>query len=211
MRKFFIALFTPLARRMETFNPNTLTFISFITGILTGLAFFLTRIQPWFFLVAGGLVSLSGAADSLDGIIARMYGRVTKKGDFLDHFSDRIVDIAIILGIAFSQGAHLILGFVLSLLILLHSYLGTQIEATLGKRSYQGTGKAEFFLGLILFSLLAAVFPYLGVEIAGNKIVIADMFMIILMIFALWGLVQRFLRGLIACMERDKEAGLGDQ
>jgi len=211
MRKFFITLFTPVAHRMSNFNPNTLTIISLITGILTGLAFALTRLTPWFFLVAGGLVGISGAADSLDGIIARMYSRVTKKGDFIDHFCDRLVDLAIILGIALSQGAHLILGFVLSLLILLHSYLGTQIEATLGKRSYKGTGKAEFFLGLILFSLLAALFPHLTVEIAGEKMVIADIFMIILLVFAVWGLIQRFSRGLRACIERDQETGGGNQ
>lgn len=210
MRQLFITLFTPVARRMVKFSPNALTIISLITGIIAGAAFVATRLNSWYFLLAGALVGLSGMADSLDGIVARMYGRVTKKGDFLDHFCDRLVDIAIILGIAFSQGAHLLLGFVLSLLVLLHSYLGTQLEATLGKRSYEGTGKAELFVGLILFSVLAAVFPNVSIVAAGEKFVPADLFMGILLFFTVLSLLGRYKRGIRACSEWDKKNQHGD-
>ncbi len=148
---------------------------------------------------------ISGTADSLDGIMARMYDRVTKKGDFLDHFCDRLVDISILLGLTFSRGAHLILGFFLILLVLLHSYLGTQIEATLGKRSYKGTGKAEFFVGLIVFSLLAVILPEISLEIAGEKMVLADIYMSILLIATLISLIQRFSRGIRSCIQWDKK------
>jgi len=195
---------------MVKFNPNALTIFSLITGITAGAAFVATRLNSRYFLIAGALVGLSGMADSLDGIVARMYDRVTRKGDFLDHFCDRLVDIAIILGIAFSQGAHIILGFVLSLFVLLHSYLGTQIEATLGKRSYEGTGKAEFFVGLILFSVLAAVFPALSLELAGEKYVPADFFLGILLFFTVLGLFGRFRRGMRACIERDNQNDHGN-
>jgi len=211
MRQFFITLFTPVARRMAKFSPNSLTIVSLITGIMAGLAYAGTHISSWYFLLAGGLIGISGMADSLDGIIARMYDRATKKGDFLDHFCDRLVDIAIILGIAFSKDAHLLLGFVLSLLVLLHSYLGTQIEATLGKRSYKGTGKAELFVGLIVFSLLAAVFPDLSLEAAGEKIVLADIFMGILLVFTVPSMIQRFSRGIKACSRWDNNNGNGDK
>jgi phosphatidylglycerophosphate synthase len=205
MRQFFITLFTPVARRMAGVNPNFLTMLSLIIGILAGASFVYTRQNPRFFLLAGVFIMISGAADSLDGIIARMYNRTTKKGDFLDHFCDRLIDIAILMGLSFSRGAHMILGFSLSLLVLLHSYLGTQIEATLGKRSYEGTGKAEFFVAFILFSIIAAIFPDPSLEIAGEKIVLADIFMSILLIATLISLIQRFSRGLKACSQQDKK------
>lgn len=204
MRQFFITLFTPAARYMGNVNPDLFTAISLAAGLLAGLSYVGTHISPWFFLVGGVFVIISGSADSLDGILARMYGRASKKGDFLDHFCDRLVDVSIILGLTFSKGAHLILGFSLALLVLLHSYLGTQLEATLGERSYEGTGKAEFFLSFILFSIIAAVFPGVSLEIAGEKMVLADMYMSVVLIATLLALGQRFHRGLRSCIKLDK-------
>jgi hypothetical protein len=90
-------------------------------------------------------------------------------------------------------------------LVLLHSYLGTQIEATLGKRSYKGTGKAEFFVGLIVFSLLAVILPEISVEIAGEKMGLADIYMSILLIATMISLIQRFSRGIRSCIQWDKK------
>ena len=204
MRQFFITLFTPAARQMGNVNPDVFTALSLAAGVLAGLSYVGTHVSSWFFLVGGVFVIISGSADSLDGILARMYGRTSKKGDFLDHFCDRLVDVSIILGLAFSRGAHLTLGFSLALLVMLHSYLGTQLEATLGKRSYEGTGKAEFFVSFILFSILAAVFPGVSLEIAGEKMVLADLYMSLVLIATLLALVQRFYRGLRACRGSDK-------
>ena len=204
MRQFFITLFTPAARFMGNVNPDIFTSLSLAAGVLAGLSYAATRVSPWFFLAGGLFVIISGSADSLDGILARMYGRASKKGDFLDHFCDRLVDLAIILGLAFSKGAHLTLGFSLALVVLLHSYLGTQLEATLGERSYEGTGKIEFFLSFILFSILAAIFPGEILDIAGKQLVLADIYMIIVLAVTLLSLGQRFHRGLRACTKLDK-------
>jgi phosphatidylglycerophosphate synthase len=61
---------------MAKVNPNTLTIISLIAGILAGISYVGSHISPWFFLLGGGFVMISGTADSLDGIMARMYDRV---------------------------------------------------------------------------------------------------------------------------------------
>lgn len=205
MRDFFIRLFTPLARHMERVNPDLLTLLSLAAGILAGLAYAATRIDPWFYLVGGCCLAVSGAADSLDGIVARMYGWTSRKGDFLDHFCDRVVDIAILTGLAFARDAHLVLGFSLALLVLLNSYLGTQIEATLGKRSYAGTGKAEFFVGFIIFSFLALIFPGPLFALSGMAISLVDVFMAVVFLLTLLSLQARFRLGIRACIEIDIE------
>jgi len=205
MRDFFIRLFTPLARRMSGINPDILTFVSLAAGILAGLSYAATRTNPWFYLAGGCLLALSGAADSLDGIVARMYGHVSRKGDFLDHFCDRLVDIAILSGLAFSADATPVFGLALTLLVLLNSYLGTQIEATLGSRSYDGTGKAEFFVGFILFSFLALIFPGTLLELSGRGIALVDIFMAVVFLATLSSLVQRFTLGLKESIARDSE------
>ncbi len=86
MRNFFINLFTPLARHLRSVHPNTLTFIGVVTGCLAGVSYALAEHGAAFYLLGGALVGLSGAADSLDGIVARMYGLISRKGDFMDHF-----------------------------------------------------------------------------------------------------------------------------
>jgi phosphatidylglycerophosphate synthase len=205
VRQLFIKLFSPLARFLGRVNPNALTITSLLLGILAGLSFVLTRKSPAYFLVGGGLTALSGMADSLDGIVARMYSRVTKTGDLLDHFTDRLVDVAILAGLTFSQGAHSIIGFTLIILALLHSYLGTQMEATLGERSYKGTGKAELFVAFVVFSILAFFLPDWALETKGLRFVPADLFMTILCAATLLSLFQRFRRGLQACREADRK------
>lgn len=207
MRDFFIRLFTPLARHMGKVHPDILTFISLSAGIVAGISFAATQTSTWFYLAGGCLLAISGAADSLDGIVARMYGHTSRKGNFLDHFCDRLVDIAILSGLAFSLDASPVFGLFLALLVLLNSYLGTQIEATLGKRSYAGTGKAEFFVGFILFSILALIFPGRIVELSGLEVALVDIFMSVVFLATLASLARRFRIGLQGSVEQDLREG----
>jgi phosphatidylglycerophosphate synthase len=72
--------------------------ISLIIGIAAGVLYLgggqLT------FALAGVLVFLSSIFDSADGMLARSQNRCTRFGLFLDLFCDRIVDFAILTGIA---------------------------------------------------------------------------------------------------------------
>ncbi|MBN1197174.1 MAG: CDP-alcohol phosphatidyltransferase family protein [Candidatus Aminicenantes bacterium] len=203
MRDFFIALFSPLAPRLRRIHPNVLTLFSLLMGVLAGVSFVLTRFSPLYFLVGGGFIALSGMGDSLDGIVARAHAKTSRTGDFLDHFVDRLVDVAILSGLAFSRGAHATLGFILIVLALLHSYLGTQIEATLGKRSYAGTGKAELFVAFIVFTIPACFLSDWHVRVGGHELVFADLFMLVLSLGTAISLAQRFRRGLRACRQVD--------
>lgn len=144
--------------------------------------------------MAGLLVALSGACDSLDGIVARMYHRTSLKGDFLDHFFDRVSDIAILLGLAYSPGAHRTMGTFCIILVLLNAYLGTQIEATFNKRYYGGIGKAELFVGLVILSLLLWLWPGPLFGAANENITLINLFFAILFGLTLLSLTQRFRR-----------------
>jgi len=203
VRDFFVALFSPLAPHLCRIHPNVLTLFSLLTGILAGVSFVLTRFSPVFFLLGGGFIVLSGMGDSLDGIVARAHAKTSRTGDFLDHFVDRLVDVAILAGLAFSRNAHATLGFILIVLALLHSYLGTQIEATLGKRSYAGTGKAELFVAFIVFTIPAYFLSDWQLRPGGRALVFADLFMIVLGLITAFSMMQRFLRGLRACRQAD--------
>jgi archaetidylinositol phosphate synthase len=201
IRDFFTWLFTPLARRLGGVHPDVLTGVSILTGCLAGLSFWLARHGDGFYLAGGALVAVSGACDSLDGLVARLHGRTSLRGDFLDHFGDRLVNVAIFAGLAFSPGACPALGLGTVILVMLNSYLGTQIEATFGVRYYGGLGKAELFVALIAIAVLLPLLKDLGVTVAGVRIVFVNLAFVALALLTAWALVLRLRHALRLCAE----------
>jgi len=199
VRGFFIALFTPLARRLRGVSPTVLTVLSVVAGVTAGGAFTLADRGASWYAVAALLLALSGAADSLDGIVARMYARATRAGDFLDHFGDRLVEIAVLSGIAFSPRASRTLGLYVLVVTLLHSYLGTQIEASFGGRPREGPGKEEHFVALVAFALALALFPDATLTVAARSVSLPNAFLAVLGLATLAGVAHRLVLARRSC------------
>lgn len=172
-------------------HPNTITFFSLITGCLAGAAYWATDHSPFFYFVGAAMVVISGLADCFDGIVARKYGKTSALGDFLDHFFDRIVNMAILGGLAFSPHASPPLGLAVAILILLNSYLGTQIETSFGARDYTGLGKAQLFVALILVSIGLGVHPDASLTIAGHTWTAINVFFAIISLATLQAMCHR--------------------
>jgi len=196
LRTILDAVFTPAARAMSGVHPNTLTLVSALTGTAAGIAFACAGNGRGWYAAAGALIALSGSADALDGLVARLHGKVSACGDFLDHAGDRFVEVAILAGIAASPGADTVLGLSVVILTLLNSYLGTQIEATFGRRSYKGPGKAEQFIGLVVFAAVLAIAPGFSVQIGAFRLSAANLLFLILGAGTLAGIVFRVRLGL---------------
>lgn len=205
MRQLFITLLTPLAKHLANVNPSTLTVISLIAGVLAGVAYGFTNTEPIFYILGAVLAAFSGIADSLDGIVARMHGRDSKFGDFLDHFCDRVVDVSILAGLAVSPRANSTLGLSVIIMVLLHNYLVTQIQASFGKRFYGGAGKPELFIALIGFSVFLAFFPDATLRIAGKPLALINILFVILGVAAVAGVIHRFFNVHIMCSANIKK------
>src|SRR2546428_1154397 len=94
--------------------------------------------------------------DALDGKIAKVGGKASVRGDFLDHVVDRYADVFMLGGIACNATyCRLGVGTLALLGVLLTSYMGTQAQAVGQGRAYGGVlGRADrlvllFFGGLI--------------------------------------------------------------
>jgi len=112
-------------------NPNALTVIGALICLVAAVAFS----AGWF--VAGGVLMLTGGAfDLLDGVVARSHGIATRFGAFLDSTLDRVVDMALLLGIAMhyvlegEPGRVLLAGYVLATSVLV-SYTQARAELVL--------------------------------------------------------------------------------
>jgi CDP-diacylglycerol--glycerol-3-phosphate 3-phosphatidyltransferase len=75
-------------------NPNVLTVIGVSINILSGVLFGLGH-----FFWAGVVLVVANLFDMLDGQVARLTGRVTRFGGFLDSSLDRLSDMAAFVGL----------------------------------------------------------------------------------------------------------------
>ena len=111
------------------------------------------------FVIGGVLLLISGFFDIVDGQVARVTGKTSKKGAFLDSVFDKIAEVAIFLGILignYSQGYVVLLAITLSLLV---SYTRARAES-LGIQ-LQGIGigeRAERLLVIALVGMAGATF-----------------------------------------------------
>jgi len=91
------ALLSALARRLLSagLTPDALTHAALVTGVLAGALFYVDH--GWMAFVT---VLLSGVLDAVDGRAARFGPGPTPWGGVLDLTSDRVVEAAILLGVA---------------------------------------------------------------------------------------------------------------
>ncbi len=77
-------------------NPNQWTISAFIPAVLC--FYFLTKSD---FLLATVFFALTAFVDLIDGAVARVQGKTTKKGAYLDTIVDRYVELIIFTGLSF--------------------------------------------------------------------------------------------------------------
>ncbi len=144
----------PMAEKMSSVNPNLISWVSLLFALLAGILFFLAR-GPYYVLAAGIFVLLNSLFDALDGRIAKLTGKASKRGDLLDHSIDRYADIFIISGIILGPLCRTWIGVFALIGVLMTSYMGTQADAIGVSRDYGGVaGRAERLLLLIFVSIL---------------------------------------------------------
>ncbi|HEC75881.1 MAG TPA: CDP-alcohol phosphatidyltransferase [Thermoplasmatales archaeon] len=144
---------TKMIARYDFFTPNLMTIISFFTGILSSILFFMGMLIP-----AGITTQLCSIVDGCDGEIARIKNMKTRFGGIFDALTDRMADFLIVLGMLFAYGftSLSIISFFLALSAsIIPSYV------------YHLTGMRTPFSGrdVRLFSIMAgAIISYFYIE-----------------------------------------------
>lgn len=140
-------------------TANQITWISFIIGSLSGLFIYIE--QPVLALV---VLWFSGFLDAVDGSMAR-HSRVSALGTILDVSFDRLVEISVILGLAFrfphAMWALLLLSVSIIYAMTIFLTVGAVTEKKGYKSFYYPPGLAERTEGFILFTLMIIFTDYL--------------------------------------------------
>jgi phosphatidylglycerophosphate synthase len=141
----------PLVRGIEI-NPNVLTVTGFV---ITTIAALVIQRNLW---LGGILIAFGGLFDIFDGVFARVNGRATSYGAFLDSLLDRYSDSFIFLSIAWHlagrgdhTGAFLSIGTMVGALLV--SYARARGEA-LGIDTHEGLMERPERIILVIFAAL---------------------------------------------------------
>ena len=182
-------------------SPNAITVMALVLNLSAAGVFIFAAREPQLFLLGIMLLATGGLADAFDGIVARVQGKASRFGDFLDHFADRVSDACVAAGWMIGSGVGIELTVAGVILVMLNGYIGTQIEATWAERRYEGVGRGEFVLALIVFPLVSytlATNGWTGVHVAG--LAIPQWLTLLLIAAATTGILQRL--ALAARLER---------
>ena len=156
----------PIARVLIALrvHPNALTLVGFC--VAAGAAWLLANER----LLAGGAVMLAGAAmDMLDGSVARLTGKASAFGAFLDSVMDRLGEAVVLFGLAafYARSGHelgVYLAFGALTASLMVSYMRARAEGLLAGQSDVG------FLGrpgrvVVLGAALLLGYPLYGLGV----------------------------------------------
>lgn len=169
------------------FSPNGVTLLSLGLGLAT-CVFFVWNRNPVLF---GLLIIFFGLFDFVDGTLARLTGRTTKFGSYLDAMCDRIFESAAALAAAFVSGYWALL-FLLAVGAILISYAKARAGMEVSVSNTEWPDFMErmerdvlFVLGMILWG----IFPQ---KFFGHDLFFWTLVILNVLVYAT--LLQRFLR-----------------
>ncbi|MGQ0795473.1 MAG: CDP-alcohol phosphatidyltransferase family protein [Nitrosopumilaceae archaeon] len=149
----------PSLQKIGIFFAATGLSANFWTGVGLAFAFASAIAYAWSFeyafVIGGILLLISGFFDIVDGQVARITKKSSKKGAFLDSVFDKIAEVAIFLGImigGYADGYLVLLAISLSLLV---SYTRARAES-LGVQ-LQGIGIGERAERLLVIAIIGLV------------------------------------------------------
>lgn len=144
-----------MARAVINVNPDVLSAVAIALAAVAGILFYLSGEWYWLLIVAVAVLMASALMDALDGKVAKLSGKASVRGDFLDHVLDRYADIFLLLGIMLSGYCDWLIGVMGLTGVLMTSYLGTQAQAVGVQRDYSGIlGRADRLVLMMLVPIV---------------------------------------------------------
>lgn len=134
-------------------SPNFWTIVGLSFALISAIVY---GLGIEFGLILGGILLLvSGFFDMVDGQVARVTGKTSKKGEYLDSMFDKIAEVAIFLGIlvgGYAEPYLVLLAITLSLLV---SY--ARAKSDIINIKLQGIGIGERAERLLVIAIIGII------------------------------------------------------
>jgi len=149
---------------VDHFTPNQMTFVSFLSGILSSLILFFS--VP----LAGIVYQISSIIDGCDGEIARASLRKSRIGEYTDSMLDRYVDFIFLVTLAYVSNLSIYFWIVLAFAIfgsVMISYSTEKYKAAFFESAYSAIPSLKYLIGkrderifaMMIFCLAGLVKP----------------------------------------------------
>ncbi|MEM2969907.1 MAG: CDP-alcohol phosphatidyltransferase family protein [Candidatus Bathyarchaeia archaeon] len=146
-------------------TPNMISGIGVVLGLASGIFYwqagqFMENQERYLYYIVSAIVLLlaSGYCDALDGTLARLYGKTTVAGGFIDSLLDRYVEAAVYCGLIIGGLCNVFWGLLALIGSLLTSYARARSEAANVPMETIGiVERAERLIIIILASILSVV------------------------------------------------------
>ena len=139
-------------------SPNFWTCVGLILALSSAIVYGLGI--EYGLIIGGILLLVSGFFDMVDGQVARVTGKTSQKGSYLDSMFDKIAEVAIFLGIligGYTEPYLVLLAITLSLLV---SYARAKSDAINVKLQGVGIGeRAERLLVIAIIGIIGYMEP----------------------------------------------------
>ena len=134
-------------------SPNFWTVVGLVIALASAVVYGMG--MEFGFIIGGILLLVSGFFDMVDGQVARVTGKTSKKGEYLDSMFDKISEVAIFLGIlvgGYAEPYLVLLAITLSLLV---SY--ARAKSDLINIKLQGIGIGERAERLLVIAIIGII------------------------------------------------------
>ncbi|MGH1520994.1 MAG: CDP-alcohol phosphatidyltransferase family protein [Nitrosopumilus sp.] len=137
-------------------SPNFWTAVGLVFALISAAVYGLGNQIEYGLVIGGVLLLVSGFFDMVDGQVARVTGKTSKKGGYLDSMFDKIAEVAIFLGILVGGYAEPYLVFLAITFSLLVSYARAKSDAINVKLQGVGIGeRAERLLAIAIIGIFS--------------------------------------------------------
>jgi phosphatidylglycerophosphate synthase len=119
-------------------SPDAISYSSILAALAAGLCFWKSGRNTWLLLIAPLFCYLRLWFNMLDGMVAVATGKASARGEIVNDLPDRISDVIIFIGVAYSGLMNPVIGYWTAILSLFTAYVGLFGQAIGGQREFGG-------------------------------------------------------------------------
>ena len=119
-------------------HPDAISYLSVIAALIAAICFWKSGATRWLLIIAPFFCYLRLWFNMLDGMVALASGKASWRGEILNDLPDRVSDVLIFVGVAYSGLAHPVSGYWAAILALLTAYVGMFGQAVGVQREFSG-------------------------------------------------------------------------
>jgi phosphatidylglycerophosphate synthase len=119
-------------------HPDAISYSSIVASAMAGACFWQAGRYPWLLLIGPAFCYLRLWLNMLDGMVALAANKASYRGEILNDLPDRISDVLIFVGVAYSGLAAPWAGYWAAILALLTAYVGMFGQAVGVQREFSG-------------------------------------------------------------------------